>query len=131
MANAGIRAASAAGWAKSKDKWIRLIATALDKRGITPHKVYIERVLKKTFNNNSVVGGNIGWQTIDSYVGYLQATDQLGTPIKSHKIKMHRDTLNWAPRTSSTPKRFDPGKVWGGVPRESSTRGTRLVRSKW
>lgn len=127
---AGRRAASQSGIAKSRGKWIALIGDALQKRGINPHMKFIERVMRKTFENNSMVGGNIGWSTIDSYVGYLQATDQLGTPIKSHAIKFHRDRLNFAPRSGAVPKRFDPERVFGGK-RESSTAGTRIIRSKW
>jgi hypothetical protein len=126
----GIIAASKAGWAKSRGTWFRLIAEALERRGITAHTVYIERVLKKTFTNNSIEGGNIGWSTIDSYVGYLQASDELGTPIKSHAIKFHRDRLNWAPRHGGIKKRLRPENVWGGD-RESSTMGTRIIRSRW
>jgi len=118
------------GYAKSRDRWFRLIGDALQKRGITPHTKFIERVIEKTFSNNTFVGGNIGWSTIDSYVGYLQATDQLGTPIKSHAIQFHRDRLNWAPRSGAIKRKFDAGRVFGGD-RESSTAGTRLIRSKW
>jgi hypothetical protein len=118
------------GYAKSRSRWFKLIGKALEDRGITPHTKYIERVIEKTFANNIKVGGNIGWSTIDSYVGYLQATDQLGTPIKSHAIKFHRDRLNWAARGSTQIKKFDAGRVFGGN-RESSTAGTRIIRSKW
>lgn len=107
-----------------------MIAEALTTRGIIPHMKYVEIVLRKTFENNMMEGGNIGWQTIDSYVGYLQATDQLGTPIKSHAIKFHRDRLNWAPRSEARPRKFDRARIFGGD-RESSTTGTKVMRSKW
>lgn len=118
------------GYAKSGAKWIQSIGKALQERGIEPHLAIIERVIRKVFNNNSMVGGNIGWNTIDSYVGYLQATDELGVPIKSHSITHHRDTLNFAPRRNGTPKAFKPSAVFGGD-RESSTAGTRIIRSRW
>jgi hypothetical protein len=133
MANAGggnVQALAEAGWKASRDTWIKLISTALTRRNMAAHHQYIEVVLKFVFENNVIEGGNIGWSTIDSYVGYLQATDQLPTPIKSHDIKFHRDTLNWKPRAGGKKKKFDPAKVFGGQ-RPSSTVGTRVIRSKW
>ena len=118
------------GWEKSGDRWIALVSEALERRGITAHMKYIDIIIRKTFENNKYIGGNIGWSTIDSYVGYLQATDQLGTPIKSHDIKYHRNRLNWAPRGGGQRKPFDPNYVFGGV-RPSSTTGTRVIRSRW
>lgn len=131
MADPRLSALGKKGWAKSGDKWIALISHALTERGIPVHMGTIELILRKTFDNNRYIGGNIGWQTIESYVGYLQATDQLGTNIKCHSIKFHRDRLNWAPRAAAQPKPFDKEEVFNGKRGPNSTFGTKLIRSKW
>jgi len=116
------------GWRASGPTWISLVSEALYRRGITPHMSYIEKIIRKTFENNAFIGGNIGWQTIDSYVGYLQATDQLGVPIKCHNITEHYDKLQWAPRSGGMKKPFDREVVFGGK-REPSTTGLSMRRA--
>lgn len=121
------------GWEASGDKWIRLISKALSDRGIAPHFKYVEGIVTHVFQNNRKVGGNIGWQTIDSEVGRLQATgwiaQEFGVPIKSHKIEFHRDRVNLSAPGAPT-KPFDEAVVFGKK-RVSSTSGTKLIRSKW
>ena len=93
----------------------------------------MEGIIKHVFQNNRKVGGNIGYQTIDSEVGRLQATgwieENFGVPIKSHSIEWHRDRVNLSDKGAPV-KKFDKAKVFGGM-RESSTRNTKLIRSRW
>lgn len=119
---AGRLAASKSGWKKSAPVWHRLIVKACIDRDITPTGNIINQVLTDAFGGNM----HLGYSTVDSYIGLLQATGKLvgvTTKIVTGDIE-HYERLEL--KSSPAPKGFDASWVWGKN-RPSSSEGLSTV----
>ena len=118
------------GFTASKGMWWELIEQACNRRDIDFDHGMFDLIIEKIFKNNRIVGGNIGYTTVDSYVGLLQATGQLPTPIRTRQIMYHRNRVNLSEKGGAV-KKPDIERIFYGAPGTPSTQGTRLVPSRW
>lgn len=125
----GLTAAGKKGYAATQTVWKKLIFGALRKRGVKmetskqAEDVY-EHIIDKVFTNNFYSNGEIGFTTIDSYVGLLQATNQLPGVKKYGGPLTHFNHLKFSTQKGDVKKFQGFGKT------SSSSSGLKEVRSR-
>lgn len=97
----GLTKAGQSGYDKTQATWRSLIFGALAERGVDIDNSSMAEdlyafIIDRVFTNNFYEGGDIGFSTIDSYVGLLQATNQLPGVVKYGGPLLHFNELKLA-----------------------------------
>ena len=125
----GLTKAGQSGYDKTQATWRSLIFGALAERGVDIDNSSMAEdlyafIIDKVFTNNFHEGGDIGFSTVDSYVGMLQATNQLPGVKKYGGPLLHFNELKLA-----TDHKVESFHGFGSI--NSSSKGLKLVPSKY